>query len=144
MQTRKNVSRQLWLENNQIASHVTAKFKEGWSPEQIASRIGIYYFSLSIRHEAIYQYIYHPETENRQNLIRGLRRVHRKRKAKYIGRKERKTKIPNRIPIDLRPPLVERSLRYGHWEVDSLVSRKSLLYLTPWWCEKVGSLCLRS
>jgi IS30 family transposase len=37
----------------------------------------------------------------------------------------RKTKIPNRIPIDARPKSVESRRHYGHWEGDSLVSRKS-------------------
>jgi hypothetical protein len=37
------------------------------------------------------------QTEDRLELIQLLRRAHKKRKAKGIGRKERKTKIPNRI-----------------------------------------------
>jgi IS30 family transposase len=56
-------------------------------------------------------------------------RGHRKRKSKGIGRKERKTKIPNRIPIEERPVSVESRSRFGHWEGDSLVSRKSLAAL---------------
>jgi IS30 family transposase len=125
VQRRKQASQRLRLKNDRIISYVTTKLKEGWSPEQIAGRIGIDHPGRSISHEAIYQYIYHPETEGRQDLIRCLRRAHRKRKNKGIGRKERKTKIPNRVPIDLRPSLVQDRLQYGHWEADSLVSRKS-------------------
>jgi IS30 family transposase len=124
---RKQASRRLRLKNNRIISYVTTKLKEGWSPEQIAGRIGIDHPGLSISHEAIYQYIYHPKTEERQELIGCLRRAHRKRKNKSIGRRQKKTKIPNRIPIDLRPPSVEDRIQYGHWEADSLVSRKSLV-----------------
>ena len=58
-------------------------------------------------------------------MINYLRRAHKKRRAKGFGRKERKTKIPNRIPIDARPKPVDRRRQYGHWEGDSLVSRKS-------------------
>lgn len=122
---RKEASKRPRLKNNLIVSYVTIRLKEGWSPELISGRIGIDHPRLSISHEAIYQYVYHPETEGRQELIRCLRRAHRKRKSKGIGRKERKTKIPNRVPIDLRPPSVENRLRFGHWEGDSLVSRKS-------------------
>ena len=124
---RKKTSKQaaLRLKNDRIASYVMAMLKEGWSPELIAGRITIDHPGLSISHEAIYQYIYHPDTEDRQDLIRCLRRAHRKRKSKGIGRKERKTKIPNRVPIDLRPPSVENRFWFGHWEGDSLVSRKS-------------------
>jgi len=47
--------------------------------------------------------------------------------AKYrlIGRKQRKTKIPGRTPIDRRPKHVENRKKFGHWEGDSLLSRKS-------------------
>jgi IS30 family transposase len=126
---RKEASKRPRLKNNRIVSYVTTKLKEGWSPELIAGRIVIDHPGLSISHESIYQYIYHPETDGRQELIQCLRRAHRKRKNKGIGRKERKTKIPNRIPIDLRPPSVENRLWFGHWEGDSLVSRKSLVAL---------------
>ena len=108
---------------------MTAKLKQGWSPEQIAGRIGLDHPGLSISHEAIYQYIYHPETEDRQELVGCLRRAHRKRRNKSIGRRERRTKIPNRVSIDSRPPAVENRRRYGHWEADSLVSGKSLVAL---------------
>lgn len=129
VQRRKEASRRPRLKNNQILSYVTSKLKEGWSPEQIAGRICIDHKGLYISREAIYQYIYHPETPGRKDLIGCLRRAHRKRKTRGIGRKERKTRIPNRIPIDLRPPSVEKRKHYGHWEADSLVSRKSLVAL---------------
>jgi transposase, IS30 family len=58
-------------------------------------------------------------------LINCLRRAHRKRKQRGIGRKERKTKIPNRISIDARPKIVETRRQFGHWEGDSLISSKS-------------------
>lgn len=62
-------------------------------------------------------------------MIQCLRRAHRKRKHKGVGRKERKTKIPNRVSIDQRPASVEARIEAGHWESDSLVSRKSLAAL---------------
>lgn len=117
------------LKNKQIVSFVTAKLKEGWSPEQIAGRLPKEHPGLCISHEAIYQYIYHPKTPNRLEMIGLLRRAHRKRKAKGIGRSVRKTKIPNRISIEQRPPCVESRKQAGHWEGDSLVSRKSLVAL---------------
>jgi len=117
------------LKNDQIRDYVTTKLKEDWSPEIIAGRIQIDHPGRSISHEAIYQYIYHPQTPNRLELIKHLRRSHRQRKKKGVGRKERKTKIPNRIPIDARPPSVEIRSEFGHWEGDTLVSRKSAFVL---------------
>ena len=117
------------LKNKQIVSFVTAELQEGWSPEQIAGRLPKERPGLTISHEAIYQYIYHPKNPSRLEMIGHLRRAHRKRKMKGIGRKVRKTKIPNRISIEQRSPSVETREQIGHWEGDSLVSRKSLVAL---------------
>jgi IS30 family transposase len=113
------------LKNDFIRQYVKDGLEKGWSPEQISGRIRIDYPGYSINHEAIYQYIYHPRNPHRLEMIHLLRRAYKKRKTKGIGRKERKTKIPNRIPIDARPQSVENRRRYGHWEGDSLISRKS-------------------
>jgi IS30 family transposase len=113
------------LKDERTAAYVLEKLALDWSPEQIAGRIGMDCPGLSISHEAIYQYIYDPKAEEREELIRHLRRGHRKRKRKGVGRKERKTKIPGRIPIEERPASADKRSRFGHWEGDSLVSRKS-------------------
>jgi IS30 family transposase len=126
---RQHNSQRTRLKNDQIRDYVTTKLKDDWSPEIIAGRIQIDHPDLSISHEAIYQYIYHPQTPNRLELIKHLRRYHRRRKKKGIGRKERKTKIPNRIPIDARPSSIETRNEFGHWEGDTLVSRKSAFVL---------------
>lgn len=117
------------LKNSQILGYVQNKLKEGWSPEQIAGRIKKEHECLSISHEAIYQYIYDSKTADRKELIGCLRRAHRKRKLKGIGRKTKKTKIPNRTSIEARPASVETRKQFGHWEGDSLISRKSTVSL---------------
>jgi transposase, IS30 family len=126
---RKGASRRPRLKQASILAYVHAKLAVGWSPEQIAGRIGIDHPGLSISHESIYQYIYHPQTEARLELIRCLRRAHRRRRPRNLGRRERKTKIPNRVPIDCRPAAVEQRRQFGHWEGDSLVSRQSSVAL---------------
>lgn len=75
---------------------------------------------LNISHEAIYQYIYDKETEDREELIKLLRRGHKKRRTKGVNREERRAKIPNRVSIQERPVSVEMRSRFGHWEGDSL------------------------
>ena len=117
------------LKNERIVSYVREMLEEDWSPEIIANKIDQDIRGASISHEAIYQYIYHPKTEDREELIGYLVRGHRKRKKKGIGRKERKTKIPNRISINERPISADNRSHYGHWEGDSLISRKSLAAL---------------
>lgn len=108
-----------------IRKYVLFHLEIGWSPEQISGRIGIDNPGWSISYEAIYQYIYDSGTPNRKHLIGCLRRSHRIRKPKSIGRRVHPTKIPNRIPIDQRPASVMTREEFGHWETDSLVSRKS-------------------
>ncbi len=122
---RRKASRRPRLKNKAIRAYVRGKLALGWSPELIAGRLSLEHPGQAISYEAIYQYIYHPKTEDREELIASLRRAHKKRKQKSIGRKARKTKIPNRVPIDDRPQSVEARRYYGHWEGDSLVSRKS-------------------
>ena len=122
---RKLASRRPRLKNEAVRQYVLEKLVLGWSPELIAGRLPLEHPGLSISYEAIYQYIYHPKTAGREELIASLRRCHRKRMHKSIGRKVRKTKIPNRVPIEVRPKSVETRRYYGHWEGDSLISRKS-------------------
>lgn len=122
---RKQASKRRRLKNDLIEDYVRTKLGLGWSPEQISGRLPIDHPGQSISHEAIYQFIYHKNTPNREKLIECLRRAHRKRKSKAMGRKHRKTKIPNRVPIEQRPQSVEAREQFGHWEGDSLVSRKS-------------------
>ncbi len=130
------------LKNDIIESYVRAKLSESLSPELIAGRIGQDLPGQRISHEAIYQYIYHRDTPGRAELIECLRRAHRKRKNKAIGRKQRKTKIPGRVPIEMRPKLAENRSQAGHWEGDTLVSRKSHAALCSLVERKTRLLCL--
>jgi len=122
---RSMASQRMRLRNKQVRDYVESKLKQDWSPEQIAGRIGIDHPGLSISHEAIYQYIYHPSTPNRGELISCLRRSHRRRKRKSQAPDKHKLKITGRIGIEHRPSEVEARDRFGDWEADTLVSRQS-------------------
>jgi IS30 family transposase len=111
------------LKNKKIQQYVRQKMKLGWSPEIIAGRLKKN--GQSISHEAIYQFIYHRDTPDREQLISQLCRAHRKRRIKGKERKVRKTKIPNRVSIAARPKAVDQRKQVGHWEGDTLISRKS-------------------
>lgn len=113
------------LKNDAIEAYVRKQLAASLSPELIAGRIGQELPEHTISHEAIYQYVYHQDTPGRTGLIECLRRAHRKRKNKAIGRKQRKTKIPGRVPIERRPKRAEKRIQAGHWEGDTLISRKS-------------------
>ena len=120
-----NTSRRMRLKSDKIRDYVVSKLNQDWSPEQIAGRIKIDHPGLSISHEAIYQYIYHLSTPNRGELIGCLRRSHKRRKRKGAAPDKHKLKITGRIGIEQRPFEVETRARFGDWEADTLISRRS-------------------
>ena len=126
---RRAASRRERLRDETIRQYVHDKLFAGWAPEQISGRLPLEHLGLSISAEAIYQYIYDAKSEDREDLIACLRRSHKKRKQRAVGRKQKKTKIPNRVSIEERPQSVEGRRTYGHWEGDSMVSRKSTFAL---------------
>ena len=122
---RSKASRRMRLKNDKIRDYIVSKLTHDWSPEQISGRIEIDHPGISISHEAIYQYIYHPSTPNRGELISCLRRFHKRRKRKGQAPDKHKSRIVNRIGIEHRPAEVEARARFGDWEADTLVSRQS-------------------
>jgi IS30 family transposase len=126
---RRAASRRERLRDQAVRQYVHEKLLAGWAPEQISGRLPLEHPELSISAEAIYQYIYDTKSKDREDLIACLRRSHKKRKQRAVGRKQNKTKIPNRVSIDNRPQSVESRKTYGHWEGDSMISRKSTVAL---------------
>jgi IS30 family transposase len=84
------------LKNEKIQQYVRQKLKLNWSPDIISGRLK--QNGQSISHEAIYQFIYHRDTPDREQLISQLCRAHRKRHLKGTGRKVRKTRFPMGFP----------------------------------------------
>lgn len=78
-----------------------------------------------IGYEAIYQYIY----EDAPDMIKYLPRSHRKRYPRGHSHRHCRSHIPERTPLDERPIDVERRDTIGHWEGDTMVSRKSKVAL---------------
>lgn len=118
-----------------VRNYVKEKLiNEDWSPEQIAGTLSSEHLSLTISHEAIYQYIYAQYTRGGYGHCIGedlriyLKRKHRVRKRKKVPFKVIKG-IKNRISIDERPIIVDERIEPGHWEGDSIVSKKSLVGL---------------
>jgi IS30 family transposase len=107
-----------------------------WSPEQIAGTLPQRYPDASISPEAIYQYIYAQYTRGGYGVLVGtedlrkyLKRRHKVRKRKHIPFVTEKGAIHGRTMIDERPVVVEARIEPGHWEGDSIVSKKSTVGL---------------
>jgi IS30 family transposase len=113
------------LKNTVIMNYVITKLRLGWTPEQIAGRIPQELPGQTISHEAIYQFIYDKETLSNIDLRSYLPRRHRKRLPRGHSRKHRKLHIPQRISIKERPVHISERLEFGHWEVDTVISRQS-------------------
>jgi IS30 family transposase len=88
----------------------------GWSPEIAAGRINREAKRRVISHEAIYQWIY----AEAPHLAEYLLRHHSKRRPRG-PRKAKRVLIPQRIPIDRRPPEANNREQAGHWESDLMI-----------------------
>jgi transposase, IS30 family len=105
----------------ELFDYVMQRLERGWSPEEIAGRMKDEGRPFYTNHETIYQYIY-SLSGRKQDLKKFLRHAHRIRHKKG-GRKTKKTKIPNRLDIALRPKTVEKRKQFGHWEGDTMLCR---------------------
>jgi IS30 family transposase len=101
--------------------------KEQWSPEIIAAKLAKIFPGKHISHETIYKFIYDLRNPRRPELIKALARHHRRRKRHGYSRRHRKTHIPSRRSIKERPARVNSRKQPGHWEVDTIVSRRTLV-----------------
>lgn len=109
------------LKEERVRRFVERKLRSGWSPELIAGRLPTWFPSLSVSHEAIYQWVY----AEARHLISFLVRHHRRRFPRGHSRKHRKPHIPNRVSISERPAGARHRSETGHWETDTAGSRKS-------------------
>jgi len=127
--------------NPRLRSYVESKMKdERWSPEQISLRLPHEYLddpSMRLAPETIYQEVYRRVHRGGNGTVkRGeldlrpyLARRH-KRRAKKGFRKARQAERDASLPsIETRPLIVEKRVRVGDWEDDTLVSRESVARL---------------
>lgn len=109
------------LKNDFVYKYTVDKLRSGWAPEQISGRLKREHEtdkSLTVSHEAIYQYVYNPKNKQ-ERLWEYLPRHQKKRKQKG-GRKVHKGKIENRISIHLRPKSIDKRKEFGHFEGDTV------------------------
>ena len=97
------------LKNADIYAYVTARLRDGWSPDQIAGKLKKDHSEHQhwwITAETIYRWIYQPEQANRDNpWSQYLRRKQKKRK-KYNGRKVHRSHISDRVSIHKRDEVI--------------------------------------
>lgn len=125
LQHRRHRGRTQRLKSDQIRDYVVSHLKRRWSPEQIAGRMKTE-LSLSISHEAIYQFIYAQISSSylrrgSEDLRCYLRR-RRKIRLPHGARKGQRIFKPQGKSIELRPLMVATRARIGDWEGDTVES----------------------
>ena len=106
-------------ENKELRDYVEDSLGRDWSPEQISGRIReVDKHVKYVGFKGIYKFVYSPYG---RQLEKNLRYKGRKRRTK----KDKTTKIENRIFIDQRPEITNKRARYGDWEGDLIVSGKN-------------------
>lgn len=94
--------------------------QEQWSPEQIKGYCAANTIEM-VSHERIYQFIW----EDKQcggTLYSHLRTGNKKYRKRY-GSGKASRGIVNRVSIDLRPKVVDDKLRFGDWEIDTIIGK---------------------
>lgn len=117
------------LKNHDIRHYVIEKLELRWSPEQISGRIEYDVANQYISHEAIYQFIYAQVHRSGYGLLKSdgieLRHHLRRRKKRRTHKGMRNTKKLSRFDgtsIEQRPAVVDKRIRIGDWETDTVES----------------------
>jgi transposase, IS30 family len=110
-----------------LRAAVQTMLDKRYSPEQASGRLKVLYpgeAAMQVSHETIYQSLYvYPRGELRRELracLRSGRAVRRPR-----GRRERRARIVDAVPIGQRPAEVEGRLVPGHHEGDLIMGSKA-------------------
>lgn len=94
-----------------LRAHVVAQLKVGWTPEQIAGRLGFDDQPVRVSHETIYAYVYSAEGQSEQ-LARHLPSRRKKRQPRYARRPRGQVFPPDRS-IHERPDYVKTRETFG-------------------------------
>jgi IS30 family transposase len=104
--------------------YIESKLTEQHSPEQIAERMKLDpdWHGLTVSHERIYQHIWQDKAQGGM-LYKHLRIGGTKQRRKRRNSRDMRGTIKNRVGIQERPKIVERKIRIGDWEGDTIVGK---------------------
>jgi IS30 family transposase len=102
-----------------IKAVIIEKLKAHWNPDEIAGWLKQHQPSLYVSKSAIYNWLHTGRGDRYCDLLYSQRH--------YVKRHKKKTKrvlIPARIGIEKRPKGAINRTRYGHYEADTIVTKK--------------------
>jgi len=104
--------------------YIENKLREEHSPEQIAERmkLDLGWHGPTVSHERIYQHVWQDKARNGM-LYKHLRIGGTKQRRKRRNSRDMRGTIKNRVGIQERPKIVERKIRIGDWEGDTIVGK---------------------
>lgn len=109
-------------ENDELKDYIVQGLENHWNPDEISGRIKEESKGFYASKTAIYEWLYSVWGQRYCKLLYSERYRAKKRKPKKS--KTKRTLIPNRIGIELRPEKINQRLEYGHYEGDTVVSGK--------------------
>lgn len=104
--------------NKKLRRYITQKLKQHWSPDSISGRMKEDRRPFYASKTAIYDWLQSVYGQYWCRYLESKRYYRRKRKIP----KTKRTLIPNRIGLEMRPRGATRRTRYGHFEGDTMVS----------------------
>lgn len=108
----------------ELRDEVIRKLKRGWSPEQIAGRLGAEpQAPHRICHETIYQYVYSAQGQSAE-LARHLPERRKRRRPRH-ARRARGQVFPLESSIHNRPPEINDRSQFGNWEGDLMIFERA-------------------
>jgi len=114
-----DASRRKLKMTSEVINIIDEKLKMQWSPEQISGRLRQEGCKKYVSHETIYKYILDDKRKG-GSLYKELRhknKKYNKRSRTLAGR----GCIPGRVDIDKRPSIVDKKMRLGDWELDTII-----------------------
>jgi IS30 family transposase len=123
LQRRLNARKAVKMTPETIA-HIESKLADEHSPEQISERMKIdpEWSGPTVSHERIYQHIWQDKAGGGL-LYKKLRIGGTKQRRKRRNSRDMRGTIKNRVGIDQRPEIVEKKIRIGDWEGDTVVGQ---------------------
>lgn len=106
--------------NIELKNYIIKKLKRDWSPDEISGTMKTERKKFYASKNLIYEWLYSSWGQRYCEYLKSERYKPRKRKKKKI----KKSLIPNRIGIEMRPEKINNNDEYGHCEMDTIVSGK--------------------
>jgi len=103
-----------------VKKYIHKYLKNDWTPEQVSGQLKRDSI-VDLSHEAIYQYIYQNKKEGGRLYLHLPHKL--KKYNKRSGMYNIRGMIANRVSIHNRPVIVDKKLRIGDWEVDTVIGK---------------------